>query len=92
MAERKKISARKKMSVAQQENLIDALQAKDAADKDNISTKKVKKKSSEKKQRVTVDFPQAMYERMKEETNVNGQTLRGFVISLVRKHFSELDK
>lgn len=92
MAERKKISARKKVSVEDQEKMLTALQQKDEEVKKVIPTKKEVKvkppKASTKTQRVTVDFPQEMYEEMKEETQMNGQTLRGFVVSLVRKHLS----
>ncbi len=92
MAERKKISARKKVSVEDQERMLAALQQKDEEVKKVVPTKKEVKvkpaKVSTKTQRVTVDFPQEMYEQMKEETQMNGQTLRGFVVSLVRKHLS----
>jgi len=92
MAERKKIAARKKVSVEDQERMLAALQQKDEAKKEVKPTSKIEKikpkKSSGKTQRVTVDFPQEMYERMKEETQMNGQTLRGFVVSLVRKHLA----
>ncbi len=92
MAERKKISARKKVSVEDQERMLAALQQKDEEVKKVVPTKKEVKvkpaKVSKKTQRVTVDFPQEMYEQMKEETQMNGQTLRGFVVSLVRKHLS----
>ena len=91
MAERKKISARKKISVSEQEKLIDALKEKDSAQQhDPIQPDK--QKGSTKMQRVTVDFPQNMYDQMKAETKMNGQTLRGFVLALVRKHFSEKEE
>lgn len=47
-------------------------------------------KSDKKKnvQRVTVDFPQYLYEKMKLETEDTGQTLKGFIVGLVREHFT----
>jgi hypothetical protein len=92
MAERKKISARKKVSVEDQEKMLAALYQRDEAKKETNPVEKVEKiklkKPTGKTQRVTVDFPQEMYEQMKEETQLNGQTLRGFVVSLVRKHLA----
>lgn len=72
MAERKKIAPKKSMTAADQEKALQALQKKD------------KKK---KVQRVTVDFPQYIYEQMKTETEDSGQTLKGFIVGLVREHF-----
>jgi len=46
-------------------------------------------KPTKKKVRVSVDFPIELYERMKEDTDANGQTHRGFIVSLVRKHFDK---
>jgi len=93
MAERRKIAARKKPSVQEQEEMLAALQQKDEIKKETKVKSKVEKVKSTKKvvgktQRVTVDFPQEMYEQMKEETQMNGQTLRGFVVSLVRRHLA----
>lgn len=72
MAERKKIAPKKSMTAADQEKALQTLQKKD------------KKK---KVQRVTVDFPQYIYEQMKTETEDSGQTLKGFIVGLVREHF-----
>ena len=95
MAERKEIAARKKLSVEEQERMLAMLQQKDEIKKEIKPSQKEKtkttKSSSGKTQRVTVDFPQEMYERMKEETQMNGQTLRGFVVSLVRRHLAKMD-
>ena len=46
-------------------------------------------KPAKKKVRVSVDFPIELYERMKEDTEANGQTHRGFIVSLVRKHYDK---
>ena len=60
------------MTAADQEKALQVLQKKD-------KRKKV--------QRVTVDFPQYIYEQMKTETEDSGQTLKGFIVGLVREHF-----
>ena len=73
---KKKITAKKtmsSMSAASQEKALAQLQKKD------------KKKNV---QRVTVDFPQYIYEKMKLETEDTGQTLKGFIVGLVREHFT----
>jgi hypothetical protein len=51
-----------------------------------IATKASK---SKRKVRVSVDFPVDLYERMKEDTEANGQTHRGFIVSLVREYYSK---
>lgn len=51
-----------------------------------IATKAAK---SKKKVRVSVDFPVDLYERMKKDTEANGQTHRGFIVSLVRDYYSK---
>ncbi len=55
-----------------QEETLRALQAQD------------KKKNV---QRVTIDFPQYIYDQIKEETEYSGQTIKGFLVGLVREHF-----
>jgi ethanolamine utilization cobalamin adenosyltransferase len=40
-------------------------------------------------QRITVDMPLELYERMKDEVDDNGQTIKGFVVNLVKSHFSK---
>jgi len=73
---KKKIAAKKStktMSASSQEKTLSQLQKKD------------KKKNV---QRVTVDFPQYLYEKMKLETEDTGQTLKGFIVGLVREHFT----
>jgi hypothetical protein len=51
-----------------------------------ISPKPVK---AQKKIRVSVDFPTDLYERMKADTEANGQTHRGFIVSLVREYYNK---
>jgi len=51
--------------------------------------KSTTEKPKKKKVRVSVDFPADLYERMKVDTEANGQTHRGFIISLVREYYSK---
>lgn len=63
-----------------------------SAEEQEKALEKLKKGSAlnkKKKVRVSVDFPEDLYERMKEDTEANGQTHRGFIISLVRGHYSK---
>ena len=69
-----KIQPKKKQATAtEQEELLRELQKSD------------KKK---KVHRVTIDFPQFIYDQMKEETELTGQTMKGFLVGLVRDHFT----
>ncbi len=77
MSERKKIEPKKRMTAEEQEEALRELQQQD------------KKK---KVQRVTIDFPLFIYEQMKAETEDTGQTLKGFILGLVREHFVKKDK
>ena len=71
-----KIQPRKKkeLNAAQQEKALQQLQSQD-------KRKKV--------QRVTVDFPLYIYDQVKEETENTGQTIKGFIVGLVREHFAK---
>lgn len=40
-------------------------------------------------QRITVDMPLELYERMKDQVDDNGQTIKGFIVSLVKQHFAK---
>ena len=46
--------------------------------------------SQKKVQRITIDMPIFLYDRIKEETEKKGYSITGFMLSLVRKHFDEL--
>lgn len=46
---------------------------------------KIKKGKSKKTQRVTVDFPYEIYGDMKEVVEEEGKTLKGYIVSLVKK-------
>ena len=45
------------------------------------------KKPKPKKIRVSVDFPGDVYEIMKADTQRKGQTLKGFIVAMVREHY-----
>lgn len=80
MTERKPILAKKEVkdiSAADQEKVLETLHRQD------------KKKSI---QRITVDFPQFIYDRMKVEIDDTGQTMKGFIVGLVRDHFTRKEK
>ena len=80
MAERKPIIAKKvtvDASATEQEKVLVQLQQQDK--KKNI-------------QRITVDFPQFLYDRMKVEIDDTGQTMKGFIVGLVRDHFTRKEK
>lgn len=70
--ERKKIVPKITLNAQQQEEALREVQKED------------KKKTV---QRVTIDLPQFIYEQIKQETENTGQTLKGFVLGLVREHF-----
>jgi hypothetical protein len=40
-------------------------------------------------QRITVDMPIELYEKMKDEVEDNGQTIKGFIVNLVKFHFTK---
>lgn len=46
-------------------------------------------KPKKKKVRVSVDFPEDLYERMKATAEDRGQTHRGFIINLVKQYYKE---
>ena len=71
-----KITARKNktLSANEQEKALQKLQSGD------------KKK---KVQRVTIDFPSFIYDQIKDETENTGQTIKGFIVGLVREHFAK---
>jgi hypothetical protein len=48
----------------------------------------VEKKQKSKKIRVSVDFPGDVYEVMKTDTQKKGQTLKGFIVAMVREHYN----
>lgn len=51
----------------------------------------IKQMENQKKvQRITIDMPIFLYDRVKEETEKKGYSITGFMLSLVRKHFDEM--
>lgn len=77
MTERKPIVPKKDITAAVQEKALEQLQKQD------------KKKAV---QRITLDFPQFLYDKMKVEIEETGQTMKGFIVGLVRDHFTRKEK
>lgn len=72
-----KIQPKKALNVAEQEKVLQTLYQED------------NKKSGANKVRVTIDFSQAMHEQIKNEMDYTGQTIKGFVITLIREYFEK---
>lgn len=72
--EKKKLVSKKSMIVDAEEKALQEVRKLD-------KTKKV--------QRITVDMPVYLYEKMKNETEKKGYSITGFMLALVRKHFEE---
>lgn len=77
LADRVKTAANMSISAEAQEKALEQLK------------KSSTPSEAKKKVRVSVDFPEDLYARMKEETEANGQTHRGFIISLVREYYNK---
>ena len=58
---------------------------------EETSSDKVKKNKGRVRDvvRVSVDFPRNLYNRVVEETDQKEQTIRDFILTLVRQHFGE---
>lgn len=59
----------------------------------NLSTPTIESTLGDKNnkiQRITVDMPIDLYDKMKNEVDDNGQTIKGFVVNLVRAHFKKM--
>jgi hypothetical protein len=79
--------AKQKRSLTDRINTTPATEMTAEAQEKALQKLQSQSKSAKKKVRVSVDFPIELYERMKEDTDANGQTHRGFIVSLVRKHY-----
>jgi uncharacterized protein with NAD-binding domain and iron-sulfur cluster len=75
-----KVQAEKKVTS------ITTTQTKDIVSSKSVNLQQDTEKSS-KIQRITVDMPLDLYEQMKDEVDDNGQTIKGFVVNLVKAHF-----
>lgn len=69
-----KIQPKKTFTAEQQEKALSEVQKED------------KKKAV---QRLTLDLPQFIYDKIKEETEETGQTMKGFFLWLINNHFNE---
>ena len=74
-----KIQPKKALNATEQEKALQALYQEDS-------------KKSNNKVRVTIDFNQAMHDQIKTETEYTGQTIKGFVITLIREYFEKKQK
>ena len=72
--EKKKLVSKKSMTVEAEEKALSEVRKLD---------------KSKKVQRITVDMPVFLYEKMKTETEKKGYSITGFMLALVRKHFDE---
>ena len=71
-----KIQPKKILNAADQEKALQDLYAED-------------NKKTAAKVRVTIDFPQAVHDQIKAEMGYTGQTIKGFVMTLVREYFEK---
>ena len=71
-----KITSKKTLTAQEQEKALSQIQQED------------KKKAV---QRVTIDLPQFVYDQIKVETKATGQTLKGFMLWLLREHFIKME-
>ncbi len=74
-------------SIENREDILRELQA----EKQPKAPKPVKKEK-QKPVRVSVDFPRDLYRIMKDDTEYRGQTLKGFIVSMVRSHYNNQSK
>jgi hypothetical protein len=86
--EKKKIQAKPKLNASTQEALLTKLpQNNENAVIFSIDTGLTTKPA--KVQRITVDMPLELYERIKNEVEDNGQTIKGFIVNLVKFYFQK---
>jgi hypothetical protein len=71
-----KIQPKKTLNVEEQEKVLQSLYQEDS-------------KKTGNKVRVTIDFTQPMHDQIKTETAYTGQTIKGFVITLIREYFEK---
>ena len=69
------------LSIKKQEEIIQ---------KANVKSVRAKRSSSQSVQRLTIDVPTEIYQKMKDLKHDQGITSKGLVVSLLRKHFSEM--
>jgi hypothetical protein len=74
-------------SVIEYSTALNTQQSTAAAVKLNKNTEAIEKEV--KTQRITVDMPIDLYERMKDEVEDRGQTIKGFIVGLVKTHFAK---
>lgn len=71
-------------------SLMDTVDNSPSIEEQEAALKKLRSQKKEKKYtRVSVDFPHELYEQMKSDTQRRGQTLKGFIVSLVRDFYEK---
>lgn len=71
-------------------SLLDTVNTSPSVEEQEKALKKLQKKEK-KYTRVSVDFPNELYGKMKGDTQRRGQTLKGFIVSLVRDFYENED-
>lgn len=77
----------KQILIMEKKKLV-SKKALEAEEKALLAIKQIE--GQKKVQRITIDMPIFLYDRIKEETEKKGYSITGFMLSLVRKHFDEL--
>ncbi len=74
-------------SVEAQEKALQKLQEQQEKAGEKTAKRGGERKPKKVKTRVSVDFPHDIYEVMKKDTQKKGQTLKGFIVAMVREHY-----
>jgi len=70
----------------------DKVESKEEILKELQEEKKATKRVKQKPVRVSVDFPKDLYRVMKDDVEDRAETLRTFIVSLVRNHYTNKGK
>jgi hypothetical protein len=81
--------ATEKEAVQKTISIEEILKEKYEATKESASDLKKNKGRVRDVVRVSVDFPRGLYNRVVDETDKQEQTIRDFILTLVRQHFNE---
>lgn len=81
--------AKEKEAVQKTVSIEDILKEKYEVTKESASDLKKNKGRVRDVVRVSVDFPRGLYNRVVDETDKQEQTIRDFILTLVRQHFNE---
>jgi uncharacterized membrane protein len=81
--------AKEKESTAMSLSIEDILKEKYEETKETMQDLKKNKGRVRDVVRVSVDFPRNLYTRVVDETDKKEQTIRDFILTLVRQHFGD---